>query len=71
MAENCREQLDQAVQIAEKLERQNRVDEIKDQMLSDLEERFPEGEKELKAAFRALEKELIRTGTLNEVVRMD
>lgn len=71
VAENCREQLDQAVQIAEKLERQDRVDEIKDQMLSDLEERFPEGEKELKAAFRALEKELIRTRTLNEGVRMD
>lgn len=71
VAENCREQLDQAVQIAEKLDRQNRVDEIKDQMLADLEERFPEGEKELKAAFRALEKELIRTRTLNEGVRMD
>lgn len=71
VAENCREQLDQAVQIAEKLERQDRVDEIKDQMLADLEERFPEGEKELKAAFRALEKELIRTRTLNEGVRMD
>lgn len=71
VSENCREQLDQAVQIAEKLDRQNRVDEIKDQMLSDLEERFPEGEKELKAAFRALEKELIRTRTLNEGVRMD
>lgn len=71
VAENCREQLDQAVQIAEKLERQDRVDEIKDKMLADLEERFPEGEKELKAAFRALEKELIRTRTLNEGVRMD
>lgn len=71
VAENCREQLDQAVQIAEKLDRQGRVDEIKDQMLADLEERFPEGEKELKAAFRALEKELIRTRTLNEGVRMD
>nr|WP_022864992.1 polyribonucleotide nucleotidyltransferase [Varibaculum cambriense] len=71
VAENCREQLDQAVQIAEKLDRQDRVDEIKDQMLADLEERFPEGEKELKAAFRALEKELIRTRTLNEGVRMD
>lgn len=71
VAENCREQLDQAVQIAEKLDRQDRVDEIKEQMLADLEERFPEGEKELKAAFRALEKELIRTRTLNEGVRMD
>lgn len=67
----CREDLDQAVQIADKLTRQDRVDEIKEAALEQLEEDFPEQEKELKAAFRSLEKSLIRARTLNEGVRMD
>lgn len=66
-----RADLDAAVQIAEKLDRQNRVDEIKEAMQEALAEEFPEQEKELSAAFRSLEKQLIRTRTLNEGIRMD
>ena len=40
-------------------------------MLEALSEQFPEGEKELKAAFRSLEKQTIRNRTLREEIRMD
>lgn len=67
----CRQDLDQAVQIADKLQRQDRVDRIKEQALAQLAEEFPEDEKELKAAFRSLEKTLVRARTLNEGIRID
>ncbi|MDO5747885.1 MAG: polyribonucleotide nucleotidyltransferase [Actinomycetaceae bacterium] len=67
----CREALDKAVQIHAKLERQERVDELQEKMLEELEEQFPEQEKELKAAFRSLEKSLIRSRTLTDEIRMD
>lgn len=67
--------LDQAVQIAEKLVRQDRVEEIKANMLEKLAKKlgedFEEQEKAFNAAFRALEKKLIRARTLNEEIRMD
>lgn len=63
--------LRQAVTIADKLERQDRVDEIKEAMVEKLAEDFPEEDKDLKAAFKALEKEFIRTRTLNEEIRVD
>lgn len=75
VAELAEADLDQAVQIAEKLDRQNRVDEIKTVMLQKLAEKlgddFTEQEKAFSAAFRALEKKLIRARTLNEEIRMD
>ncbi|MDU0969301.1 MAG: polyribonucleotide nucleotidyltransferase [Actinomycetaceae bacterium] len=65
--------LKQAITIADKLERQDRVDEIKDAMLEKLleDEQFADDEKDLKAAFKALEKDFIRTRTLDEEVRVD
>ncbi|MDO4612637.1 MAG: polyribonucleotide nucleotidyltransferase [Actinomycetaceae bacterium] len=63
--------LKQAITIADKLERQDRVDEIKEAMLAALAEDFEDEEKDLKAAFKALEKDFIRTRTLEEGVRVD
>ena len=54
-----------------KLAREEAVDQVKADMLEALSEQFPEGEKELKAAFRSLEKQTIRNRTLREEIRMD
>ncbi len=54
-----------------KLARLDAIEAVKDQALGALTERFPDSEKALKAAFRALEKETIRTRTLRDGVRMD
>lgn len=65
--------LAEAVQIVDKLTRQDRIDELKEETLATLAEQFPteEDEKALKAAFKAVEKSIIRTRTLTEKVRMD
>ncbi|MBD3689070.1 polyribonucleotide nucleotidyltransferase [Nanchangia anserum] len=63
--------LRQAVTIADKLQRQDRVDEIKEAMLAKLADDFADEEKDLKAAFTALEKDFIRTRTLDEEIRVD
>ena len=54
-----------------KLARDGAVDAVKEEMLTALAERFPEGEKSLKAAFRSLEKATIRARTLRDEIRMD
>ncbi|MDC4233025.1 polyribonucleotide nucleotidyltransferase [Actinomyces sp. B33] len=54
-----------------KLARDEACDAVKNEMLGALHERFPESEKELKAAFRSLEKQTIRQRTLREEIRMD
>ncbi|MCD4549386.1 MULTISPECIES: polyribonucleotide nucleotidyltransferase [unclassified Schaalia] len=54
-----------------KLARDEAVEAVKSDMLAALEERFPEAEKDLKAAFRSLEKSTIRNRTLREEIRMD
>ncbi|WP_026430466.1 polyribonucleotide nucleotidyltransferase [Schaalia georgiae] len=54
-----------------KLARDGAVDAVKEEMLAALAERFPEGEKNLKAAFRSLEKQTIRARTLRDEIRMD
>ena len=54
-----------------KLARDGAVDAVKEEMLAALAERFPEGEKSLKAAFRSLEKATIRARTLRDEIRMD
>ncbi|MDO4258683.1 MAG: polyribonucleotide nucleotidyltransferase [Actinomycetaceae bacterium] len=54
-----------------KLARDEAVDAVRDQMIGALIERFPDSEKELKAAFRSLEKTTIRNRTLREEIRMD
>lgn len=54
-----------------KLARDEAVDAVRAEMLGALAESHPEEEKELKAAFRSLEKETIRQRTLRDGVRMD
>ena len=54
-----------------KLAREEAVDAVKAEMLEALSEEWPEAEKELKAAFRSLEKQTIRNRTLREEIRMD
>ncbi|WP_165218417.1 polyribonucleotide nucleotidyltransferase [Schaalia sp. ZJ1691] len=54
-----------------KLARDEACDAVKNEMLGALSDRFPEAEKELKAAFRSLEKQTIRQRTLREEIRMD
>ena len=71
VAEAATDSLREAITIAGKLEREARVDEIRDQMLADLEEKFEEQEKDLKAAFRSLEKSLVRERVLREGKRID
>ncbi|MDO5719163.1 MAG: polyribonucleotide nucleotidyltransferase [Actinomycetaceae bacterium] len=66
-----KDDLAKALTIAGKLEREDRIDEIQTQMLESLEEKFEEQEKDLKAAFRALEKELVRSRVLREGIRID
>ncbi|RRC96458.1 polyribonucleotide nucleotidyltransferase [Schaalia canis] len=51
--------------------REEAVDAVRADMLDALAEEWPEDEKELKAAFRSLEKYTIRQRTLREGVRMD
>ena len=54
-----------------KLARDEAVDAVKAEMLEGLAEKYPEQEKDLKAAFRSLEKYTIRQRTLREEIRMD
>ncbi|MDO5033932.1 MAG: polyribonucleotide nucleotidyltransferase [Actinomycetaceae bacterium] len=63
--------LAEALTIAEKLKREDRIDEIQDRMLEELAEQFEDDEKDLKAAFRAIEKELMRGRVLREGKRID
>ena len=71
MREATEGQLGEALTIVEKLERETKLDEIRDAAIEKLEERFPEGEKELKAAFRSLTKSLVRKRVLEDGIRMD
>ncbi|WP_075890119.1 polyribonucleotide nucleotidyltransferase [Actinomyces provencensis] len=54
-----------------KLARDHAVDAVRGEMLEALAESHPDQEKELKAAFRSVEKETIRQRTLREGIRMD
>lgn len=60
-----------ALAIADKQDRENRLDELKEGLLGALGERFEGREKELSAAYRALQKKLIRQRVLTEGVRID
>ncbi|GAB3216376.1 polyribonucleotide nucleotidyltransferase [Kineococcus gypseus] len=60
-----------ALAIGGKQERENRVDEIKAQVRDALAERFAGREKEVSAAYRAVQKKLIRQRILTEQVRID
>ena len=65
------EKVAQALLTEGKLARDGAVDAVKEEMLAALADRFPEGEKNLKAAFRSLEKATIRARTLRDEIRMD
>ena len=63
--------LEQALQIAGKAEREDRLDEIKAGMQESLAEQFEGREKELSAAYRSVQKKLIRQRILRDHVRID
>ncbi|MBN9110971.1 MAG: polyribonucleotide nucleotidyltransferase [Pseudonocardia sp.] len=60
-----------ALTIAGKQERESKLDEVKAAVLSSLAEKFEGREKELGAAFRSLNKKLVRRRILTDQVRID
>ncbi|MFI9009629.1 polyribonucleotide nucleotidyltransferase [Actinosynnema sp. NPDC053489] len=64
-------ELAQALTIAGKQERENRIDEVKASVLEKLAEQFEGREKEVGAAFRSLTKKLVRQRILRDKVRID
>ena len=60
-----------AMKIADKTERTERTDELKDQVLSSLSPQFEGREKEIGAAFRSVNKLLVRESILRDKVRID
>jgi polyribonucleotide nucleotidyltransferase len=60
-----------ALQIAGKQEREERIDAVKESMKASLADRFEGREKELSAAYRAVQKKLIRERILRDKVRID
>ncbi len=63
--------LTSALQIADKQDRESRIDEIKAAVQGDLAEKFEGREKEISAAYRAVQKKLIRQRILRDKVRID
>ncbi|QZY28066.1 polyribonucleotide nucleotidyltransferase [Nocardioides coralli] len=66
-----REATAEALTIAGKQEREERLDEIKAGLLDQLAEQFEGREKEIGAAFRSLNKQLVRERVLRDKVRID
>ncbi len=63
--------LAQALTIAGKTEREARVDELKESLKTSLAERFAGREKEISAAYRSVQKKLVRQRILRDKVRID
>ena len=63
--------LTQALTIAGKQEREERIDEIKDAVKASLAGQFEGREKEISAAYRSVQKKLIRQRILRDKVRID
>ncbi len=63
--------LEEALSIADKQDRENRLDEIKDQMVGALQAGFDGREKELHAAYRSVQKKLIRRRIISDGFRID
>ena len=63
--------LTSVLQIADKQDRENRIDEIKVAVQGDLADKFEGREKEISAAYRAVQKKLIRQRILRDKVRID
>ncbi|MFB9378067.1 polyribonucleotide nucleotidyltransferase [Kineococcus gynurae] len=60
-----------ALQIAGKTEREDRIDEIKAEVRAQLAESFEGRDKEISAAYRSVQKQLIRQRILTDSVRID
>lgn len=60
-----------AMKIADKTERNDRTDELKDQVLETLGAQFEGREKEIGAAFRSVNKAVVRESILRDKVRID
>jgi polyribonucleotide nucleotidyltransferase len=71
VAEIASQDLAQALTIAGKQERENRLDEIKGSVKEQLAERFEGRDKEVSAAYRSLTKQLVRQRILRDKVRID
>jgi polyribonucleotide nucleotidyltransferase len=69
--DSARGALSDALQIAKKHERSDKVSAIKKETVAKFTETYPERESEIKAAFGKLEKELVRTRVINEHKRID
>jgi len=63
--------LGEALSIADKQTRENRLDEIKAEVVAQLAEQFAGREKELSAAYRSVQKKLIRQRILTDGFRID
>ncbi|WP_019137503.1 polyribonucleotide nucleotidyltransferase [Cellulomonas massiliensis] len=63
--------LGEALSIADKQTREGRLDEIKAEVLAELAEQFEGREKELSAAYRSVQKKLIRQRILTDGFRID
>ncbi len=60
-----------ALQIAGKTERETRIDQLKESVKSSLADRFAGREKEISAAYRSVQKKLVRQRILRDKVRID
>ncbi|WP_322936611.1 polyribonucleotide nucleotidyltransferase [Nocardioides bizhenqiangii] len=60
-----------AMKIADKQERNDRTDELKESVLTQLGEQFEGREKEIGAAFRSVNKQLVRESILRDKIRID
>jgi polyribonucleotide nucleotidyltransferase len=60
-----------AMKIADKTERNDRTDELKDEVLAKLGSEFEGREKEIGAAFRSVNKQVVRESILRDKVRID
>ncbi|MCL2466439.1 MAG: polyribonucleotide nucleotidyltransferase [Micrococcales bacterium] len=63
--------LSEALSVADKQQREARLDEIKSEVLAELAETFEGREKEVSAAYRAVQKKLIRQRILTDGFRID
>ncbi len=71
VSESASEQLAKANAITQKAERNAAVDEVTASVVSQLAEEFPDREREIKAAVRALTKKLVRKRIVEEGIRID
>ncbi|HEX9880054.1 MAG TPA: polyribonucleotide nucleotidyltransferase [Candidatus Binatia bacterium] len=69
--ELAHEKIQQAVRIPDKRERSTRLSEIRAEMLPQVLVNFPEREKEIKAVFKKIETELVRSLIVKDRLRID